>query len=272
MENILTIIATGSTNPNEIVIYSVPDFKIKNVLVGHSDWLFGSAFLSENVVVSASRDTKIGLWHIPHVDKEIPTEWSQNKHIRTTKIRDVKANTLLNQFTTLRSDGIVNIWNERFSELLEIRLLDRNDVVCMDWEEKQNIIGVGSQNRLTLVDPRLNKITHSIPSLDEECGIRSLCINNFMISVGGGKGRLSFLDLRTNRYLHVDSSPYTPEKCYYDISKGIVRCDLIQNYTLLEDQPTAIYAHQYDPSGTRIFTGGGPLLASMSGCYAALWR
>lgn len=212
------------------------------------------------------------MWIIPNEETKEPIEWYQHKHIRTTKIRDIKANTITSQFATLRSDGVVSVWNEKFSELLEVRLLDRNDVVCMDWEEKQNIIGVGSQSRLTLIDPRVGKITHSIPSLDDECGIRSLCINSFMVSVGGGKGRLSFLDLRTNRYLHVNSSPYAQEKCFYEISKGSIRCDVIQGYSLFDEQPTAIYTHQYDPSGTRIFTGGGPLLASMSGCYAALWR
>jgi len=33
----------------------------------------------------------------------------------------------------------------------------------------------------------------------------------------------------------------------------------------------AIYTHQYDHSGTRLFTAGGPLPASLRGNYAGLW-
>lgn len=34
----------------------------------------------------------------------------------------------------------------------------------------------------------------------------------------------------------------------------------------------AIYTHCYDPSGTRLFTAGGPLPANLDGNYAGLWQ
>lgn len=34
----------------------------------------------------------------------------------------------------------------------------------------------------------------------------------------------------------------------------------------------AIYTHCYDPSGTRLFTAGGPLPATLTGNYAGLWQ
>lgn len=35
--------------------------------------------------------------------------------------------------------------------------------------------------------------------------------------------------------------------------------------------PNAIYTHQYDHTGTRLFTAGGPLPAGLWGNYAGLW-
>jgi hypothetical protein len=34
----------------------------------------------------------------------------------------------------------------------------------------------------------------------------------------------------------------------------------------------AVYAHQFDESGTRLFAAGGPLPAGLWGNYAALWQ
>lgn len=33
----------------------------------------------------------------------------------------------------------------------------------------------------------------------------------------------------------------------------------------------AVYTHCYDSSGTRLFTGGGPLQFGLCGSYAAVW-
>ena len=44
-------------------------------------------------------------------------------------------------------------------------------------------------------------------------------------------------------------------------------------YELFYDQayPNAVYTHQYDSSGTRMFVAGGPLPAGLWGNYAGLW-
>ncbi|KAF8923086.1 DDB1- and CUL4-associated factor 12-A, partial [Dissophora ornata] len=33
----------------------------------------------------------------------------------------------------------------------------------------------------------------------------------------------------------------------------------------------AVYAMEYDPTGTRLFTAGGPLQLDLCGAYAGLW-
>ena len=39
-----------------------------------------------------------------------------------------------------------------------------------------------------------------------------------------------------------------------------------------DGHPNAVYTHEYDKSGTRLFTAGGPLPAGLSGNYAAIWQ
>jgi len=38
-----------------------------------------------------------------------------------------------------------------------------------------------------------------------------------------------------------------------------------------QEFPNAIYTHQYDETGTRMFVAGGPLPAGLWGNYAGLW-
>ena len=35
---------------------------------------------------------------------------------------------------------------------------------------------------------------------------------------------------------------------------------------------SATYTHCWDPSGTRLFTAGGPLPFGLRGCYMGLWQ
>lgn len=38
-----------------------------------------------------------------------------------------------------------------------------------------------------------------------------------------------------------------------------------------QDLPHAVYTHQYDELGTRMFVAGGPLPSALYGNYAGLW-
>jgi len=51
-----TLLATGGFNPSEIAIFSLPSLLPLYTLEGHTDWLFGAAFIDDNILVSGSRD------------------------------------------------------------------------------------------------------------------------------------------------------------------------------------------------------------------------
>lgn len=80
-----------------------------------------------------------------------------------------------------------------------------------------------------------------------------------------------FYDLRAGKYL--ESSINSSRTVVLKASKGYVfpdeeYADHIQNIKYVP----AIYTHCYDTSGTRLFTAGGPLPATLTGNYAGIWQ
>jgi len=43
-------------------------------------------------------------------------------------------------------------------------------------------------------------------------------------------------------------------------------------YSYNADNSHAIYAHSYDPSGTKLLAAGGPLTVNFFGHYVGVWR
>lgn len=122
-------------------------------------------------------------------------------------------------------------------------------------------------------------------------GIRSLSFHNELVTIGTGFGSCSFLDLKTKRFIQ------TQEKnvCQLKAKEGFRVCgcrfhfgfNLLNSllsymfqrhdevyHTLFGEMclPTSIYTHCYDQSGSKLFTGGGPLAVGLYGNYAALWQ
>lgn len=101
-----------------------------------------------------------------------------------------------------------------------------------------------------------------------------------------------FYDLRAGKYL--ESSINSSRTVVLKASRGFVVCYkvyvcsyyfyLITLYVYVQypeedvdgaqnvKYVPAIYTHSYDSSGTRLFTAGGPLPATLTGNYAGLWQ
>lgn len=119
-----------------------------------------------------------------------------------------------------------------------------------------------------------NSEVHSIPSLDHGAGIRSLSWSKNCITVGGGLGRLSWIDSRTFKYVRNEST--TTQK-YRQVSPGWVNDEDLQAintnlFFLRQDIQHAIYAHDYDSSGCRLLVSGGPLQVALRGSYLGLFQ
>jgi WD repeat-containing protein 40A len=127
----------------------------------------------------------------------------------------------------------------------------------MAIENEMDIIAIGSQSYITIIDPRSSSIVTKIPSQDSDWGVRSLSFNGNIISIGGGQGHLSFFNIKAGKYLELVHN----QKNWYSSSKGwLHRDDSYYTYFNGMDIPNAIHTHSYSPSKTKIFAGGGPLM------------
>jgi len=110
-----------------------------------------------------------------------------------------------------------------------------------------------------------------IPSHDGDWGVRSLSFQDFLVTVGGGAGRMAFYYMRKNSLLKVENL-FGEEEFFLQTGTGwLEKDDIYQRHFSGLTIPNAIYTHSYDPSGTRLFIGGGPLMLGLKGCCAAIW-
>jgi WD repeat-containing protein 40A len=114
------------------------------------------------------------------------------------------------------------------------------------------------------------KASHeNIQSLDNGYGVRSVQFNRQILSIGGGYGRISFYDMRMNRYLETSETSHTK---YLQTSLGWLNRDTVYHHHFQGMEiRNAIYTHKYDPTGSRLLAAGGPLQLGLYGNYAAIW-
>ena len=85
------------------------------------------------------------------------------------------------------------------------------EIVCLALESDTMLYAVGSKSHVSFYDVRSDKPVASISSKDPGAGVRSLSFRNLLLTVGTGRGSLSFFDLRTGSFLkHSDNN----EICY----------------------------------------------------------
>jgi len=117
------------------------------------------------------------------------------------KVRDLKFNKYTKQFLSLSSDRCVKLWDANTLDVIKTLYLKREkETVCIGLETDNNLYAIGSQSYVTIIDPRSTTIAHKIPSLDDGWGVRALSFKYYNLAVGGGYGRLSFYDLRNQKY------------------------------------------------------------------------
>ncbi|KAJ3218970.1 DDB1- and CUL4-associated factor 12 [Dinochytrium kinnereticum] len=287
-----TMLAVGSGHPTEFIqIYSLPTFEPLAILSGHSDMVFSVGWVSDNVLVSGSRDTTVKLWSLTdeHLQSNVRTVNGSkvsifgpllSKKEHCGKVRDLKYNHATMQATSLSTDGTVKIFDaSRLSVAASIPLVHTQETVCLGMGIKENIYSVGSQSHISLIDPRVGSIVHTIESCDEGWGVRSMTINDGVITIGGGYGRISFYDLRAQGYLSWRSrasnilnpldAPQT--RCLQNSGGWLDKDEFYTNHFLGQDIRNAVYTLSYDPYGVRLFSAGGPLQLNLCGSYAGLW-
>eukprot|EP00741_Cyanophora_paradoxa_P003491 tig00000711_g3390.t1 len=275
-----TLLATGGYDPQDIALYSLPSMQPVAVLEGHTDWMFAAGWVDDWTLVSASRDKTVRLWKMdtqqpaknPKLDREgcyvqlpvVNPYISCNEH--QNKVRDLRINKLTSQAATISSDSKMLVWDVQ--EMRVARAFDMQfplEAVCVAAQEERGLFVIGSRGQLEFIDPRAPKSVQTRDSQDDGQGVRSLSFREHVMTVGGGGGRISFFDIRANRFMELLARDGTPAR-FLNAGPGV-----LANWYDRSQHQNAIYAHQYDQSGTRLLTAGGPLPFGVRGCYVAVW-
>ncbi|KAJ8984641.1 hypothetical protein NQ317_009869 [Molorchus minor] len=276
-----TLLATGARNTCDIAIYRLPT--LDPVCVGesaHRDWVFDMCWLDDEFLVSGSRDTKMALWRITPDMLESTHEIPRHRHIsaisikdcrNSQKVRAITFNKNYQEIAALSLNGYIHIWNaETFKQKLSRKLPSSQENVCLAVQDS-GLYAIGCRSYTLLLDCRTLQAVKKVSSRYSGCGIRSASFQGDVLTVGTGLGMLMFYDLKAGKYL--ESSINSSRAVVLKASKGFVFPDeeFIDNIQNIKYVP-AIYTHCYDTSGTRLFTAGGPLPATLTGNYAGLWQ
>ncbi|KAI7856062.1 WD40-repeat-containing domain protein [Circinella umbellata] len=289
-----TLLAVGLADPPVVMVYRLSDFTPMGITVrDHRDAVFSVQWLDDSTFVTGSRDGSLGLWKCNNNDyvnitkdglEKVPRLWSSNNDEYASRIRDTK---LIGSTTvaSLAANGIVQIWDlDQRQKQKNIKLWHTQELVCMapqqqgrELSDRKGLLAVGSQEHVTLLDPRLSSASSAaqeFPSQDQDWGVRSLAFQNYIVTCGGGLGRVSFYDIRNKAFIPSHTTTSSTSFCsvssgWLDESSSIYQTYFNGQHRLM---PQAVYTLEYSPDDSRkLFTAGGPIQSSLRGCYAALW-
>ncbi|XP_058057838.1 DDB1- and CUL4-associated factor 12 homolog isoform X1 [Anopheles bellator] len=188
------------------------------------------------------------------------------------KIRAVCFNREYRELALLSLNGYLHLFNaETFSQKLSRKLPNCQENVCIACQPN-GLYAVGCRSYTLLLDPRTLQAVKKIASRYSGCGIRSASFQGNILTIGTGMGMLMFYDIRAGKYL--ESCINSSRTVVLKASRGYVAQfpeEEIDGFQQLKYTP-AIYTHCYDSSGTRLFTAGGPLPATLIGNYAGIWQ
>ncbi|KAJ3392772.1 hypothetical protein HDU84_003509 [Entophlyctis sp. JEL0112] len=192
------------------------------------------------------------------------------------KVRDLRVYAQGTKFAALATKGVVKLFDvargeaqssECFgilpkSDDIVLCAAQRKEAVCMEVApENPNTLVVGSQSHVSFFDTRSKTLFASARSLDCDWGVRSLAFDvRGVLAVGGGMGRISFLDIRMRDYVEWTDHTTNSARQWLELDAG--------EQSLARD---AVYTLSYCPLGVRLFAGGGPLQLNMKGCRSGIW-
>ncbi|GBF97555.1 hypothetical protein Rsub_10156 [Raphidocelis subcapitata] len=279
-------VVTGGRAAEDCVVLRREGLEPVQTFSGHADWVFGLTWVTDAHFASCSRDGTVKLWRVsePEGGGYIPEPAAaaisvlQNKRT-PVKQRDVRCWVPEGRIISLGVDGTVATWDTALRQCRKVVLEGARELICLAANE--HLVAAGSRTHAHLLDMRQRCTNVGLLPVTDN-GVRSLQLRGHLLSVGTGDANVVFFDLR---YLRRAKGP---RLC--DLAVGDDPFDAIRGHQPLElghlEMPTSannvqdqwgwvirdtVYTHAWDPSGTRLFMGGGPLAVGLSGCSLSAW-
>ncbi|GAB1611029.1 DDB1- and CUL4-associated factor 12-like [Argonauta hians] len=273
-----TFLATGADTTSDLAIYKLPTLDPICVgELGHKDWIYDMTWLTDDTIVTGSKDSTIAVWKVKdhrsscsttlppcytHISPECVSRCGSAEKIRSfayCKGRQELALSSLNEY--------FQTWDmHRVQQVLQLSLPHFREPVCMTYCSERQLYLVGSQAHVTFIDSRSPQQITSIKSREGNSGIRSISARHDVITLGTGLSVVIFLDLRTKQFLEAPSGKH----CQLVVGEGWTNKEY-RSPMMRSCYSNSIFTHKYDDTGVRLFTAGGPMPSDMQGNYAAIW-
>ncbi|CAI9731257.1 DDB1CUL4-associated and CUL4-associated factor 12-like [Octopus vulgaris] len=223
-----TYLATGAETTNDLAIYKLPTFDPLCVgELAHKDWIYDMTWLTDDTIVTGSKDSTIAIWKIKEQNTEmynaLPPRYS---HISPECIKRCGSAEKIRSFAYCkgRQELALSSLNEYFQtwdmnrtkQVLQLSLPHFREPVCMTYCNERQMYAVGSQAHVTFIDPRTPQQITSIKSKEGNSGIRSISVRHDVITLGTGLSVVIFLDVRTKQFLETPSGKH----CQLVVSEG----------------------------------------------------
>ena len=221
-------------------------------------------------------------------------------YLSQDKVRSMCQTSSPSNVATINSSGLLQLWDvsNALTPLHSIHVKNLDDVACIDYNPSTSLLCIGSKRYVSIIDARSAQVVTHLTNCSRyyDTNFRSLCSLDHTLCSGDGYGQIRFTDLRTLQLIEWPAAPRLERQrsrnqfssiCPPTISTDSTQPPSIRSFlhpspdiiddlhftANLDQRSTqhAIYCLKFDPSNTRLFAAGGPLLVSTAGSYAGLW-